>query len=104
MKFTIEVLRIGDGAEEILGRSEHDAIAPKWMKTRAQPVLNAWKSAAPTALECSIEGASRSIAGERISIFGHVAVLAAMLFPTDHLAVAHSGAIEAEASWRGFPD
>ena len=43
MKFTIEVLRIGDGAEEILGRSEHDAIAPKWMKTRAQAVLNAWK-------------------------------------------------------------
>jgi len=34
---------IGDGAEEILARSEHDAIAPKWMKTRAQAVLNAWK-------------------------------------------------------------
>ena len=31
MKFTIEVLHIGDGAEEILARSEHDAIAPKWM-------------------------------------------------------------------------
>jgi hypothetical protein len=43
MKFTIEVLRIGDGAKEILGRSEHDAIVPKWMKTRAQAVLNAWK-------------------------------------------------------------
>jgi hypothetical protein len=43
MKFTIEVFRIGDGAEEILARSEHDAIAPKWMKARAQAVLNAWK-------------------------------------------------------------
>jgi hypothetical protein len=43
MKFTIEVLHIGDGAEEILARLEHDAIAPKWMRTRAQAVLNAWK-------------------------------------------------------------
>jgi hypothetical protein len=43
MKFTIEVLRIDDSAEEILARSHHDAITPKWMKTRAQAALNAWK-------------------------------------------------------------
>ena len=60
-------------AEEILAWSEHDAIAPKWMKTRAQAVLNAWKK--------RIEGASRSIAGERISSSGTLAALAAMLLP-----------------------
>ena len=81
MKFTIEVLHIGDGADEILARSEHDAIAPKWMKTRAQAVLAPGKSAAPTALECSIEGASRSIAGERISNSGTLAALATRLLP-----------------------
>jgi hypothetical protein len=43
MKFIIEVLRIGAGAEEILAQSHHDAIAPRWMKTRAQAILNAWK-------------------------------------------------------------
>ena len=48
MKFTIEVLHIGDGAEEILARSEHDAIAPKWMKTRAQAVLSARKKRGAT--------------------------------------------------------
>jgi hypothetical protein len=36
MKFTIEMLRIGDGAEETLARFHHDALAPRWMKTRAR--------------------------------------------------------------------
>jgi hypothetical protein len=81
MKFTIEVLRIGDGAEEILARSEHDAIAPKWMKTRAQTVLNAWKKRGANGIRVLNRGASRSIAGERISSSGSWPALAAMLWP-----------------------
>ena len=43
MKFTIEVLRIGDDTEKVLNRSEFDAIGPKWVKTRAQGLLKDWK-------------------------------------------------------------
>jgi hypothetical protein len=43
MKFAIEILRIGDGVEKPLARVHQHAIAPKWMKTRAQAVLNDWK-------------------------------------------------------------
>jgi hypothetical protein len=43
MKFTIEVLRIGDGSVEVLYRTEFQALGPKWVKTRAQELLNAWK-------------------------------------------------------------
>ena len=82
MKFTIEVLRIGDGAEEILGRSEHDAIAPKWMKTRAQAVLNAWKKRGANGIRVLNRGGQQvSIAGERISNSGTLAALATRLLP-----------------------
>ena len=43
MKFTIEILRIGDDCVEVLNRAEVHAIGPKWVKTRAQELLKAWK-------------------------------------------------------------
>lgn len=43
MKFTIEVLRIGDDSVEVLNRTEFQAIGPKWVKTRAQKLLRVWK-------------------------------------------------------------
>jgi hypothetical protein len=43
MKFTIEVLRIGDESVEVLNRAELNAIGPRWDKARAQELLRTWK-------------------------------------------------------------
>jgi hypothetical protein len=44
MKFTIEVLRIGDKSVEVLYRAGVSAIGPRGVKTRAQELLKAWKT------------------------------------------------------------
>ena len=44
MKFTIEIVRIRDGGEaRVLYRSAVEVISPKWAKTQAATLLDAWK-------------------------------------------------------------
>jgi hypothetical protein len=44
MKYAIEIVRFGDAAEvEVLHRSEIQAIGPKWAKSQAERLLDAWR-------------------------------------------------------------
>jgi hypothetical protein len=45
MKYTIEIVRIeGDTDMQVLHRSMIDAISPKWARSKAQSLLESWKS------------------------------------------------------------
>jgi hypothetical protein len=44
MKFTIEILQIAEGAEQVLYRLGLRAISPRWAKNKAQVLLSSWKA------------------------------------------------------------
>jgi hypothetical protein len=43
MKFTVEIFRMDAAGVSVLHRSAMDGISPKWAKTRATTLLNAWR-------------------------------------------------------------
>ena len=44
MRFTIEIVRLNDGGSvRVLHRSVVDGISPKWAKTKATTLLDAWR-------------------------------------------------------------